>query len=105
MKPEVFINMKQTEKILEMCYDNQWHCQTDFWRISKSPHKRRIEIEGRRNEDEPTTGRFKFVSRKCEHGISGSHDFLMVENDKYQPPTLFPKPILKEVNGKMMIYV
>ena len=73
---------KQKEKILEMCYDNQYHCQADFWKISKSPHKRRIEIEGRKNEDEPITGKFK-----CEHGISGSHDFLMVENENWIDPT------------------
>ena len=89
--------MSQKDKILEMCYDNQYHCQAEFWRISKSPHKRRIEIEGRQNENEPITGRFKFISRPCEHEIQGSHDFLMVENETFKPE---PKKKVEFINGK-----
>jgi len=94
----------QHEKIIEMCYDMKYHCQTEFWRISKSPHKRRIEIEGRKNRDEKPTGRFIFIEQKCEHGISGAKDYMMVENNNWVDPTP-PKQKVEIINGVPTLFV
>lgn len=61
--------------------DGQWHCGNEFreWYIF-SPHKRRIEIEGRKNKNEPITGKYKFIERSCVHESPGVKDYLMVES-------------------------
>jgi hypothetical protein len=59
----------QLTKIINLCRDGHFHCQAQFWPISKSPHKRRSDIEA--------MGEWKFESRKCQHGIVNSHDFRM----------------------------
>jgi len=70
-----------------MCADGEFHCQNEFRaNYIFSPHKRRCEIEGRRNQREPITGKFYFRERKCEHGVGGQKDYLMVENPDYVPP-------------------
>ena len=64
--------MKQTQldRIINLCRNGEWICQTSFWEISKSPHKRRSDIE--------KEGIWKFEPRKCTHGIKNSHDFRMM---------------------------
>ena len=59
----------QHEKIIALCSDGEFHCQRQFWDISKSPHKRRAEI----TED---YGHI-FVERSCIHGTPASKDFKM----------------------------
>ena len=70
----------QFDKILAMCADGLWHCQDEFWKISRSPHKRRGDIEkGVPHGIE--AGRYEFIPRPCEHGIDRSRDFRMIEHD------------------------
>jgi hypothetical protein len=60
---------KQHQKIVDLCADGAWHCQTDFWNISKSPHKRRGELE--------ELG-YHFEERRCVHGIKLCKDFRLI---------------------------
>jgi hypothetical protein len=57
---------KQHQKIVDMCADGEFKCQTQFWNISKSPHKRRGELQ--------ELG-YHFEDRCCVHGIKLSKDF------------------------------
>lgn len=59
----------QHEKIIALCSDGEFHCQREFWNISKSPHKRRAEI----TEDYGHV----FEDRPCIHGTPASKDFKM----------------------------
>lgn len=79
----------QHDKIIALCADKDWHCQTQFWNISKSPHKRRGEIEA--------MGLGKFEPRACVHGIVNSKDFRF--NRIPQEKTI-NKVELIEVNGE-----
>lgn len=69
-------NMTQHDRIIEMCSDNDWHCQNDFHPITWSPHKRRGEIE--KKTDKNGNKLYEFYERPCEHGIQKSKDFLLV---------------------------
>jgi hypothetical protein len=60
---------RQYQKIVDLCADGAWHCQGQFWNISKSPHKRRAELEG--------LG-YHFEERRCVHGIKLSKDFRLI---------------------------
>jgi len=63
--------MTQRQKIIELCKDEAWHCQNEFRALyAFSPHKRRSEIEA--------MGDYKFIPRKCEHGVRGQKDYRMV---------------------------
>ena len=74
--------MTQHEKIIEMCLDGNWHCQNEFRALYIfSPHKRRSEIEAK--------GKYRFETRKCEHGVRGQLDYLMSERF-----TTLPEPIV-----------
>lgn len=76
----------QCRKIVEMCRDGQFHCQNEFRaRFIFSPHKRRIEIEGRRNRKELVTGPYEFETRKCIHGFKNEYDYRMFPNPLYVP--------------------
>ena len=79
----------QLDKIINLCRDGNWVCQSQFWLISKSPHKRRGDIE--------KEGIWKFEPRTCEHGIKNSHDFRMVAVG--QAPKEYKVEIV-EVNGE-----
>lgn len=74
---------EQKKKIVEMCKDGQFHCQNEFRDLFIfSPHKRRIEIEGRKNRQELPTGKYIFEERKCEHGVRGQKDYRMLLNER-----------------------
>lgn len=64
----------QLDKIIALCQDGRWKCQSQFWLISHSPHKRRSDIE--------KEGIWRFQDRPCTHGISGSRDYLMYSVEK-----------------------
>lgn len=82
----------QHEKIIDMCKDGEFHCQTEFWNISKSPHKRRGEIA----ED----GKFYFIDRKCSHGLKGVLDYKMLLNEqKYKKVTYFVPSLGKTIES------
>ena len=84
----------QHQKLIEMCKDGEWHCQTDFRLHSWSPHKRRDDIvEGRTKH--AIKGHYKFEERSCEHGISGSKDYRMIDLWASKP-----KGEIIEVEGK-----
>ena len=63
----------QHQKMLDLCSDGDWKCQGLFWNISKSPHKRRGELE--------QLG-YLFEERRCVHGIKLSKDFRLVQAPK-----------------------
>jgi len=67
--------MTQHERIIELCSDNDWHCNDDFHPITWSPHKRRGEIE--KKTDKNGNKLYEFYERPCEHGIAQSKDFLL----------------------------
>jgi len=69
--------MTQHQKIINMCKDGSWHCQTEFWNLHIfSPHKRRTEIEnGETRFAKPNE--YLFEERPCIHGIRGSKDFRL----------------------------
>lgn len=69
MTPYPFQRGKQHDKIVQMCADGAFKCQALFWEISKSPHKRRGEIED--------ALKVRFETRKCEHGIKNAFDYKM----------------------------
>jgi hypothetical protein len=78
--------LTQHKKIVDMCYDGQYHCQNEFReRFIFSPHKRRNEIAGKKRESDIATGKFDFVKRKCEHGVPGQYDYKMILNPNYVP--------------------
>lgn len=62
--------MRETQftRILALYDHAEWVCQADFWTISKSPHKRRSDLEKKG---------YKFEDRPCQHGIKGSKDFKL----------------------------
>lgn len=62
---------RQQLSILSLCRETGWKCQGDFHPITWSPHKRRKEIEQK--------GEYRWETRPCEHGISGSKDYLLIE--------------------------
>lgn len=63
----------QFAKIIEMSKDGAWHCRAEWWPITKSPHKRRSDLEAK--------GYF-FEERTCTHGIINSKDFRLVDAPK-----------------------
>lgn len=74
----------QHQKVIDLCRDGRWVCQNSFRdAFIFSPHKRRVEIEGRKNRKEPVQGKYEFLERKCEHGIGGQKDYRMIENPNY----------------------
>ena len=62
------MNETQYAKIINLYDHADWVCQADFWNISKSPHKRRADLEKRG---------YRFEGRPCEHGIRASKDFKL----------------------------
>lgn len=84
-----------------MCEDGQWHCQNEFREMYIfSPHKRRCEIEGRKNRKEKVTGRYEFLERGCEHGVRGQKDYKMIEINPLPQPTRFRPDFLKDLMQK-----
>ena len=78
------MNTSQHQKVIELCAGERWVCQNEFRAaFIFSPHKRRVEIEGRKNRNEPVQGKYEFLERKCEHGIRGQKDYKMIENPNY----------------------
>jgi hypothetical protein len=73
----------QYDKIFELFADNEWVCQKDFHPISWSPHKRRAEIE--QKKDANGNQLYRFNERPCQHGIERSKDFQLV---RLQPVTI-----------------
>lgn len=74
----------QYQKIIDMCSDNDWHCQIEFWNLYiRSPHKRRAEIECK--------GKYKFLWRECGHGRPNQRDYKMIENPNYVPPPVLSR--------------
>lgn len=63
----------QHQRIIDLCADRGWHCQAEFWVISKSPHKRRDELAKRG---------YTWDERPCTHGITNSKDFRLIERPK-----------------------
>lgn len=61
----------QEQKIIELCEGNGWICQAMFHPISWSPHKRRKELAKK--------GEYRWEERTCDHGITASKDYLMIE--------------------------
>ena len=73
------MRITQHQKIINLCYDGRWVCQNQFRALYIfSPHKRRAEIELR--------GRYRFIKRKCQHGVANQFDYQMLENPNYVPP-------------------
>jgi hypothetical protein len=70
--------MTQHEKILNMCSDGQWHCQSEYWKFSHSPHKRRDDIEKHKVKCALPTLNYEFQPRDCQHGIVNSRDYLLI---------------------------
>ena len=76
--------MSQHSKVIEICSDGGWHCQNEFREnYIFSPHKRRVEIEGRKNRAETPRGKYIFQDRDCEHGFKRQHDYRMIKNPEY----------------------
>ncbi len=67
--------MTQHEKLIELCDGNGFVCQAEFWKISKSPHKRRDDIARGRYRNGV---RHEWEERPCQHGITNSKDFRLV---------------------------
>ena len=83
----------QHQKIINLCLDGGWHCQNEFRALYIfSPHKRRVEIEGRKNRYERPTGKYIFEDRPCTHDFRGQLDYRM-----YLNPDLIPRPIERKV--------
>ena len=92
----------QHQKIIEMCKDGLWHCQNDFRALFIfSPHKRRCEIEGRKNRDELPTGMYIFDERPCEHDIKGQKDYRMFVNGRLYKEMNYYVPDLGKNVGKL----
>jgi hypothetical protein len=72
----------QHQKILNICAHGGWVCQREFWQISKSPHKRREDLEKRG---------YVFEPRPCAHGTPNSRDYRLIPVPK-PPPAPPPKP-------------
>src|SRR5215208_3941242 len=53
-----------------------WVCQGEFWKISKSPHKRREEVAQGEYKG-CKQGYFRWESKPCEHGIARSNDYRL----------------------------
>lgn len=83
--------MSQVQKIIDMCKKEEWICQTSFWPISKSPHKRRDDIIKQ--------GKYTFEDRKCEHGHKGVKDYKMIVNGANYKKVAYTVPLL----GKTII--
>lgn len=81
------INMSQHQKVIDMCIDGEYHCQNEFReKYIFSPHKRRIEVEGRKNRSNKPKGKYIFDERPCEHGVVGQKDYRMRKNPDYIDP-------------------
>ena len=62
----------QYKKIIDMCSDNEFHCQVEFWNLFvRSPHKRRAELA--------KTGKYIFQDRPCQHGHKNVRDYRLYE--------------------------
>lgn len=81
----------QHEKILNMHRDGKWHCQSEYWVFSKSPHKRRDDFEKHKTKFASKKINYFFQDRPCEHGIKNSHDFLLIE-------TYIPEPLMQRTS-------
>lgn len=91
----------QRKKIIDLCRDGQWHCQNEFRDLYIfSPHKRRIEIEGRKNRNELPTGMYIFEERKCEHGVRGQKDYRMFLNERLYKRVEFYVPDINKTITK-----
>lgn len=74
------IKLTQHQKILNLCADGEFHCQNAFRELYIfSPHKRREEIEKGKYKG-GQYGKYKFLTRKCIHGVSGQFDYRITQN-------------------------
>ena len=77
--------MTQHDKIYQLVKGGDWVCQTLFWEISKSPHKRRGEMSSSHKDFKECHRRFqieKFEERKCEHGVDGAKDYRIINRPR-----------------------
>ena len=76
--------MTQHDRIYEIVKDGDWVCQSRFWAISHSPHKRRAEMsqDSQYAKDYRKCyerfGIYHFEPRDCTHGIGGGKDYKIV---------------------------
>lgn len=105
--------MSQHSRIIELCKDGEWHCQTQFWAISKSPHKRRDDIHRHKTLAADKNYFYDFKERPCTHDIAnGMKDYLLKITpigrtetvQSLTKPTQSPLfPVQKTVNARMWI--
>jgi hypothetical protein len=110
--------MTQHQKIYEFAKDGAWHCQTEFWAVSHSPHKRRAEMSQNAQYQKDflsTCRKFNidhFEERDCIHGVDRANDYYIVRTNQVYPvfkaetqpitqfkvflPPAFPPPKEKE---------
>ena len=93
----MFSKAGQTDGVPEAI--GQFHCQNEFRDLFIfSPHKRRIDIEGRKNRNELPTGKYIFDERKCEHGVKNQKDYRMFVNERlYKEVSYFIPDLNKSV--------
>ena len=73
----------QHNKIIELFSDGKFHCKNEVRAIFvHNFHKRKIEIEGRKNRNELPQGKYIFEERPCEHGVKGQKDYQMHLNTR-----------------------
>ena len=60
---------RQQKEIIELCKDSFWHCHEELKKLMWNEHKRRGEIRDK--------GEYRFLPRKCTHGIDRSFDYQM----------------------------
>lgn len=91
--------MKQHDKIIKLCQESEWVCGNTFRaNFIFSMHKRMIEIEGRKNKDEPITGKYYFEARKCEHGHKLVHDYkIRLNENKYRKVDYYVPALNKHI--------
>ena len=79
----------QYDKITKLYEDGGWHCQLEFWKFSRSPHKRRGEYALKHGKE--------FAERKCKHGVRATKDFLLQEKT-------IQVPIVGKVENETVTY-
>lgn len=90
--------MSQHQKIIELCADKDWHCQSAFWLISKSPHKRRSDIEKHLTAAANKNYDYRFHARDCIHEIAaGMKDYRLEITLKVSAPkkVSIPQPLFQ----------
>ena len=69
--------MSQYARILALYDDKDIACQREFWAISKSPHKRRKDLE--------VTGKYLFQAIPCGHDMDRSFDYKLIRLEGAEP--------------------